>query len=97
LFSFVAGGPGFAVPFGQLIAGIAIVAGVQRFMPRWLMWIGLILAAIAELTFFALIWPPVAFLLPVARFLGMFWLIGAGAALPTTRRARPASMEPDGQ
>lgn len=96
LFAFVAAGPGFAIPFGQLIAGIAIVAGVQRFMPRWLMWLGLLLAATAELTFFALIWRPAVFLLPVPRFLGMFWLIGAGAALPTSRRARAASMEMKG-
>jgi hypothetical protein len=97
LFSFAAGGPGFAVPFGLLIAGIAVVGGIQRFMPQWLSWLGLALAAVAELSVFALVWVPAAFLLPVARFLGMFWLIGAGAALPTTRRARPPSVETKGQ
>jgi len=97
LFSFAAGGPGFAVPFGLLIAGVAIVGGVQRFILRWLMWVGLVLAAIAELSVFAFVWMPAAFLLPIARFLGMFWLIGAGAVLPTSRRARAASMEAKGQ
>jgi hypothetical protein len=96
LFAFVAGGPGFAIPFGLLLSGIAVVGGLQRFIPRWLMWIGLVLAAVAELAVFALVFMPAAFLLPVARFLGMFWLIGAGAALPKSRRARAASMGTQG-
>jgi hypothetical protein len=87
LFSFAAGGVGFAVPFGFLLSGIAIVGGVQRFLPRWLMYIGLVPAAAAELSVFALLWTPAALLLPVARFLGMLWLIAAGVALPTSRRA----------
>src|SRR5262249_12719053 len=87
LFAFAAGGPGFAVPFGLLLSGIAVVGGLQRFIPRYLMWSGLVLAAIAELSAFALVFAPAAFLLPIARFLGMFWLIGAGAALPKSRAA----------
>jgi hypothetical protein len=60
------------------------------------MWIGLVLAAVAELSVFALVLAPAAFLLPVARFLGMLWMIGAGAALPKSRAARAASTEPKG-
>ena len=97
LFSFAAGGPGFAVPFGLLIAGVAVVAGLQSFIPRWLMWTGLFLAAVAELSVFAFVWLPAAFLLPVARFPGMLWLIGAGATMPKARRARATSTETKGQ
>jgi hypothetical protein len=85
-FAFAAGGPGFAVPLGLLISGIALVGGIQGFIPRWLMWLGLVLAAVAELAVLAFIWVPAMYLLPVARFLGMFWLIGAAAALPKSRR-----------
>jgi hypothetical protein len=103
LFSFAAGGPGFVVPFGLLVAGISLVAGLQGFMPRWLMNAGLVLAAIAELSVFALVWPAAAILLPVARFSGLLWTIGVGAVLPKSREARrrPApsvptpAMQPD--
>jgi len=86
LFSFAAGGPGFVVPFGLLLAGIATVAGLQAFIPRWLMTLGLIFAAIAELSVFAFVLPAAAFLLPVARFSGLFWMIVAAAMLPKSRR-----------
>jgi hypothetical protein len=91
LFAFAAGGPGFAVPFGLLLAGVALVGGLQRFLPRWLMGSGLALAAIAELSVLALVWRPAVLLLPVARFAGLLWIIAAGAVLPSARRARTAS------
>ncbi len=97
LFSFAAGGPGFAVPFGLLIAGVGVVAGLQSFIPRWLMWIGLFVATVAEFSVFAFIWLPASSLLPVARFLGMLWLIGAGATIPKSRRARATSTETKGE
>jgi len=95
LLSFVAGGPGFAVPFGLLVSGVAVVGGVQRLMPRWLMWVGLVLSAVAELSVLSLVLLPAAFLLPIARFLGMFCLIGAGAVLPTSRRVLATRAEVD--
>jgi len=88
LFSFAAGGPGFVVPFGLLLAGIATVAGLQAFIPRWLMWLGLILSALAELAVLALVWRPAVFLLPVVRFAGLLWMIAAGTALPKSREGR---------
>src|SRR5262249_22044025 len=96
LFAFAAGGPGFAVPFGLLLSGIAVVGGIQRFIPRWLMWVGFVLAAVAELSILAFVVAPAVFLLPIARFLGMFWLIGAGAVLPRSRPARAASTQTQG-
>src|SRR5262249_11855504 len=92
LFAFAAGGAGVVVPFGLLVAGVALVAGIQGLMPCWLMWIGRVLAAIAELSVFAFVWPPAMFLLPIARFPGLLWMIAVGAILPASRRAlsRPA-------
>jgi hypothetical protein len=87
-FAFAAGGPGFVVPFGLLVAGISVVAGLQDFIPRWLMTAGLVLAAIAELSVFALLWQPAAFLLPIGRFLGLVWMIGIGSMLPKSRVPR---------
>jgi hypothetical protein len=90
LLAFAAGGPGFTVPFGLLIAGCAVVAGLQRFVPRWLMWTGLVLSAAAELSALALIWQPAVFLLPVARFLGLPWMIAMALRLPASRPAHAA-------
>jgi hypothetical protein len=91
-FAFAAGGPGFVVPFGLLVAGIAVVAGLQAFVPRWFMTVGLVLAAIAELSVFALVSQGAAFLLPIGRFLGLVWLIAAGWLLPKSRAARGGSV-----
>jgi len=90
LFAFAAGGPGFAVPFGLLIAGCAVVGGLQRLLPRWLMWAGLVLSAAAELSVFALVWEPAVFLLPVVRFLGLLWMLAMAARLPVSRPAHAA-------
>jgi hypothetical protein len=91
LLSFAAAGPGFAVPFGLLIAGVSVVAGLQRFVSRNLMAFGLVLASAAELSVFALVWRPASLLLPVARFIGLIWMIAIGASLPNMRGAHGRS------
>jgi len=93
LFSFATGGPGFAVPFGLLLAGVSVVGGVQRLIPRWLMAAGLAIAVIAELSVFTFVWTPMVISLPIARFGGLLWMIGAGALLPQARAARSRSEE----
>ena len=87
LMAFAAGGPGYIVPFGLLVAGISLTAGLQRFIPRWLMGLGLLIAGVAELSTMVLVCPAAGFLLPVARFGGLIWMISAGAALPKRKRA----------
>jgi hypothetical protein len=87
LLAFAVGGPGAVVTSGLLLAGVAVTSGLHRLFPGWMMGAGLVLAAAAELSTFTLVWPPLALLLPVARLLGMAWLIAAGALLPVARRA----------
>ena len=81
-FAFATGGPGHVVPLGLLLAGISATAGLTRRLPRWMMIFGLVVAAIAELSSFALLAPAAAWLLPLARFPALVWLICAGALLP---------------
>jgi hypothetical protein len=88
LFSFAAGGPGFVVPFGLLVAGVSVVAGLQGFAPRWIMAAGLVIAALAELSVFAYVWQGAAILLPIARFSGALWMVVIGILLPSSRSAR---------
>jgi hypothetical protein len=87
LLAFGTGGPGFVVPFGVLVAGIAVSAGLSQLVPRWVMWSGLVIAAIAELSALFMLSPAVALLLPLARFSGMVWMIAIGIVLPAARRS----------
>jgi hypothetical protein len=87
LMAFAAGGPGYIVPFGLLVAGISLAARLQRFIPRWLMVLGLLVAGVAELSTVVFVFPVAGFLLPLARFGGFIWMICAGAALPKRKKA----------
>jgi hypothetical protein len=78
------GGPGFSVPLGLLIAGVAVPAAFTRVLPRWLVIVGLAVAACGELSWLNLISERALFLVPLTRFPGFVWLIAAGFALPST-------------
>lgn len=86
------GGAGFSVPFGLLIAGIAIPSGFFKLLPKWLVVSGIVLAVIGELSWLNLIMPKALFLVPLTRFPGFVWLIAVGFLLPTTiEQVRPAT------
>jgi hypothetical protein len=89
--SFAGGGPGFVVPYGIFIAGVSITAGLYRLIPRWLMILGLVVAAACELASLTLIVWNAAYFIPVGRFLGIFWMIAVALTLPTTISADPVS------
>jgi hypothetical protein len=82
--SFALGGPGFSVPFGLLIAGIAVTAGFARLLSKWLVISGLVIAAIGELSWLDILAPKALPLIPLTRFPGFLWLIAAGFLLPGT-------------
>jgi hypothetical protein len=83
--SYSFGGPGFSIPMGLLMAGIAIPALINRLLPRWIVVLGLVLAVAGELSWFHLISPALLFLVPLTRFPGFVFLIAVGVALPRTR------------
>jgi hypothetical protein len=85
LLNFGTGGVGHVVPLGLLLAGIAVPGLLVRLLPTWLAWAGLVIAAIAELSTLALLVDAAAYLLPVARFAALAWLIAAGFLLPRQR------------
>jgi hypothetical protein len=88
LLAFASGGPGTVAPFGLLIAGVAVTGGLARKLPRWVMWFGLAVAAVAEISSLSIALAPAMVLLPVARFTGFVWMISAGATLTATRATR---------
>ena len=94
LLAFITGGVGYATGLGLLVAGIAVPFLILRFGPRWFAWAGLVIAALAELSFLSMVAEPLQFLLPIARFGGLLWLVAAGFLLPRTRM--PANRVPGG-
>jgi len=90
---FALGGPGFSVPFGLLLAGIAVTAGIGRLLPRWLVIVGLLIAVAGELSWFEIIFPKLLLLIPLTRFPGFLWLIAAGFLLPRSVAEMKAAQE----
>ncbi|MFE4227024.1 hypothetical protein ACFRJ8_03935 [Arthrobacter sp. NPDC056886] len=85
--AFITGGVAYVVGLGLLVAGIAVPALILRFVPRWLAWAGLVIAALAELSFLSMVIEPLQFLLPIGRFGGLLWLVAVGFLLPRSRAA----------
>ncbi|WP_348261458.1 hypothetical protein P8935_16840 [Telmatobacter sp. DSM 110680] len=83
--SYAFGGPGFSIPMGLLMAGVSVSAGLNELIPRWVMILGLFLAACGELSIFHLLSPQLLFLIPLTRFPGFIWIIAVGFALPRYR------------
>jgi hypothetical protein len=80
--SFGIGGPGFSVPFGILIAGVSLSAGLSRLIPRWLMFFGIVVAICGELSWFEMLNVKFLPLIPLTRFPGFVWSIIVGFKLP---------------
>ena len=53
-------------------------AGIDRIIPRWVMWSGLVIAVISVLSMINLVAPDASILLPIGRFSGIIWMIIAG-------------------
>jgi hypothetical protein len=53
--SFGIGGPGYAVPFALLAAGISIPAALSKLLPNWVVILGLFVAAVGVLSWFEIL------------------------------------------
>jgi hypothetical protein len=83
--TFAVGGVGYSVPLGLLIVGVAVTGGLIKRLPKWLVWFGLLLGLIGELSSLSLIFPKLVYLIPLTRFPGFIWLILMGFILPKTK------------
>jgi len=93
LLAFATGGPGFAVAFGLLALGLSLAGGLSGHLPRWLMWLGIVIGILGELSSLSLVLTPAALLLPLTRFPGLIWLLGVGATLHTRRELDARRLE----
>ena len=92
--AFITGGPGFIVPSGLLIAGIAVPGLITRLLPRWLAWAGLIIAGLALLATLTVALPELSILLPIVRFPSLAWIVLTAFLLPTLPGATDAKGRP---
>ena len=83
--SFLSGGVFYAVGFGLLAAGVSITCYFMRLLPRWIIVLGLILAATGELSSLSLVVFPANFFIPITRYLGFLWMVFAAVALTRNR------------
>jgi hypothetical protein len=90
-FAFATGGVGHVVFLGLLVAGIAVPGLLAGLLSRPVALIGLVIAAVAEVSTLTLLVSGAAVLLPIARFTGLAWLIAAGFLLPRRRTNRAGS------
>jgi hypothetical protein len=92
------GGPGFAVPFGILVAGVTIPAAFMRLIPKWLVVLGMAIAICGELSWLYLMVPAALPLIPLARFPGFVWIIATGLAMPSSiERSSPTGESSGGK
>jgi hypothetical protein len=91
--SFAGGGPGFAVLLGLFIAGVSIPAGLYKLIPRWLMGLGIVVAAACELASLSLLNFKAAYFIPVGRFVSIVWMIGVSLKLPASITSSIAEVE----
>ncbi len=87
LLGFAAGGPAFVVPLGLFFLGVSITAGLSGFIPRWLMWFGIVIGVASELATLTLVTWNAAIFIPVGRYLGIVWMILMAFNLPVRREA----------
>ncbi|HEV3252727.1 MAG TPA: hypothetical protein VGZ71_17335, partial [Puia sp.] len=81
ILGFGCGGVAFTAALGLLMAGVSIPCLLGDYSPKWVAWLGLILAGMAELSTFGLIIPQATWLLPMVRFPSFIWMIGMGFTL----------------
>jgi len=79
---FDGGGPGFAVFLGLFVAGISVAAAGEKRLPWWQMWLGIVIAAAGELSSLTLLNFTAGYFIPVARMLGVVWMLGLALTLP---------------
>ena len=79
---FDGGGPGFAVFLGLFVAGVSVSAGLCKLIPRWLMGLGIVVAAAGELSSLTLLNFTAGYFIPVARFLSIVWMFCLALKLP---------------
>lgn len=89
-FNFLFGGALYAVGFGLLAAGVSVTAHFMRFLPRWLVTLGIAIALAGELSSLSLVAYPANFFIPFTRYIGFLWMILVAVSLAKAGRSASA-------
>ena len=89
--NFLLGGVVFSVGFGLLAAGVSVTCYFTRFLPRWLVAFGMLMALTGELASLSLVAYPANFFIPITRYLGFIWMISVAVALTRNRKGEQAA------
>jgi hypothetical protein len=84
---FITGAAPHVAALGIATGAISYAARRTGLMPAWLNWFGLVIAALSMLSMLSLLFEPATILIPLGRYLGMFWILGVAVVL-WTRQAR---------
>ncbi len=87
LFQFITGGVAHVVLLGLLLAGVSIPSLFLKLVPKWLVWLGMVTAVLAELSTLSMFFPQLFVLIPLGRFPAFIWMIGAGFAMPSKKKS----------
>ena len=79
--NFLIGGVAHVVSLGLFVGATSIAALRAGALPRWILWLGLVAAALSILSLASLIWFPATILLPLGRLLSLIWSISVGFVL----------------
>jgi hypothetical protein len=64
------------------MAGVSVTSAFRKLLPKWIVVLGLVLAAAGELSVFYFLNPKLLFLIPLTRFPGFIWIVAVGFAMP---------------
>lgn len=84
--AFLTGGPAYVLWLAPFIGVSSAAALTTPIVPRWVAWLGVVVATASLLSVASLILEPAQYLLPIGRFGGFAWIIAVSVALARSRR-----------
>lgn len=79
--NFLTGGAAHVASLGLFVGTASIAALRAEILPRWILGLGIIAAALSILSLSSLLWFPATILLPLGRLLSLVWSIALGLML----------------
>jgi len=89
--NFLSGGAAHVASLGLFVGATSIAALRARALPRWILWLGILAAALSILSLASLVWFPATILLPLGRLLSLIWSIAVGLVLALGKQREPGA------
>lgn len=86
LLNFATGGFSHVASLGLLLAGISVPCLFTKLIPKWVCWLGLVVAAVCVLSILSVVFPQLSVLIPLGRFPAFIWLLAVGFTMPKQRQ-----------